>query len=138
VTVFHLLILLIVLGAVAALAAGKVRGGMPEPTSTRPDVALPTEDVTPEDVDAVRFSVGFRGYRMDEVDDVLDRLGADIGARDREIEALRQQVSELSGGPELYQRPTAPMPPETPTAPPDVPSDASPEAPPEAPAPTDT
>ncbi len=27
-----------------------------------------------EDVDAVRFAVAVRGYRMDEVDDVLDRL----------------------------------------------------------------
>ena len=58
------------------------------------------EDLGPvgtDDVDQVRFSVGFRGYRMDEVDDVLDRLGLEIGARDEQIRELREQ---LSGGPE--------------------------------------
>jgi DivIVA domain-containing protein len=100
VTLIHLLIVLAVLAAVAAVAAGKVRGGLPEPTSTRPDVELAGEDLGPvgtDDVDQVRFSVGFRGYRMDEVDDVLDRLGLELGARDEQIRELREQ---LSGGPE--------------------------------------
>ncbi len=97
-TLIHLLIVLAALAGVAAIAAGRVRGGMPEPTSTRPEVELPAEAVGTQDVDALRFSVGFRGYRMDEVDDVLDRLGLELGAREEEIRELREQL--YGGGPE--------------------------------------
>jgi DivIVA domain-containing protein len=106
VTLIHLLIVLAVVAGVAAVAAGKVRGGLPEPTSTRPDVELPEQDVAPQDVDAIRFSVGFRGYRMDEVDEVLDRLGLELGAREEEIRQLREH---LAGGPETLAAPTEPI-----------------------------
>jgi DivIVA domain-containing protein len=102
VTLFHLLIVLLAVGGVAAVAVGKVRGGLPEPTSSRPEVELP-ETVSAEDIDRVRFSVGFRGYRMDEVDEVLDRLSAELGARNEEIRELREH---LYGGAETVAAPT--------------------------------
>jgi DivIVA domain-containing protein len=98
VTFFQVLIVLAVVGGVAAVAAGRVRGGLPAPTSTLPEVDLPADHIGVQDVDAVRFSVGFRGYRMDEVDAVLDRLGLELGAREEEIRELREQLS--GGGPE--------------------------------------
>jgi DivIVA domain-containing protein len=101
VTFFEVLVVLALVAVVAAVAAGRVRGGMPEPTSTLPDVELPQHVVT-EDVDAIRFSVGFRGYRMDEVDAVLDRLGLELGERDEEIRELREQL--YGGGPESLTR----------------------------------
>jgi DivIVA domain-containing protein len=97
VTFFQLLIVLALIAGVVAMAAGKVRGGLPEPTSTRPEVDLPAEDIGTRDVDAIRFSVGFRGYRMDEVDEVLDRLGLELGAREEELRELRERIA---GGPE--------------------------------------
>lgn len=97
-TFFQVLIVLAVVGGVAAVAAGRVRGGLPAPTSTLPEVDLPADHIGVQDVDAVRFSVGFRGYRMDEVDAVLDRLGLELGAREEEIRELREQLS--GGGPE--------------------------------------
>lgn len=97
-TFFEVLVVLALVGVVAALAAGKIRGGLPEPTSTLPDVELPARDIATEDVDAIRFSVGFRGYRMDEVDAVLDRLGLELGAREEEIRELREKL--YGGGPE--------------------------------------
>lgn len=100
-TFFHVVLVLAVVGLVAAVAAGRVRGGLPEPTSTRPDLGLPGERLRPEDVDTVRFSVGLRGYRMDEVDAVLDRLSAELADREREVAELRE---ELRGGPETVQR----------------------------------
>jgi DivIVA domain-containing protein len=108
VTLIHLLIVLAAVAGVAAVAAGKVRGGLPAPTSTRPDVELPGDEpgtVGTEDVDQVRFSVGFRGYRMDEVDDVLDRLGLELGSRDEQIRELRER---LSGGPETVSSSAVP------------------------------
>jgi DivIVA domain-containing protein len=115
VTLIHLLIVLAALGGVAAVAAGKVRGGLPAPTSTRPDVQLPDEGVGPQDVDAIRFSVGFRGYRMDEVDEVLDRLGVELGDREEEIRELRER---LSGGPETVAQPEPAAPAPEPDQPP--------------------
>jgi DivIVA domain-containing protein len=115
VTFIHLLIVLAVIGAVAAVAAGRVRGGLSEPTSTLPDVELPDGPMATEDVDSIRFSVGFRGYRMDEVDAVLDRLGLELGAREEEIRELRE---EIDGGPERLQTPGRHAPVD---APPEVP-----------------
>nr|WP_240897767.1 DivIVA domain-containing protein [Kineococcus vitellinus] len=58
-------------------------------TSTRPFRGLPEGPVRAADVDAVRFSLGLRGYRMDEVDAVLDRLREEIRERDEELAAWR-------------------------------------------------
>ena len=46
------------------------------------------------DVTAARFSLAFRGYRMAEVDDALDRLAAEIAERDFAIERLTGQPFE--------------------------------------------
>jgi DivIVA domain-containing protein len=50
------------------------------------------------DVVDLRLGVAFRGYRMDEVDDALDRLADEIASRDVEIAELRRQ---LAGAPAL-------------------------------------
>ena len=41
----------------------------------------------------MRFSLGLRGYRMDQVDQVLDRLAAELAAKDAQIEELRAQLA---------------------------------------------
>ena len=124
-TSFEVLVLLALVAVVAALAAGRIRGGMPEPTSTLPDVELPAHHIVTEDVDAIRFSVGFRGYRMDEVDAVLDRLGLELGAREEEIRELREHL--YGGGPETVAPPASPAPPAapTPSTPPTPPTNPS-------------
>ena len=44
----------------------------------RPDALVPAEgDITASDLRRVRFSLAFRGYRMSEVDALLDRLAAE-------------------------------------------------------------
>jgi DivIVA domain-containing protein len=40
------------------------------------------------DVDALRFTLALRGYRMDEVDDVIDRLLAELDRKDARIAEL--------------------------------------------------
>ena len=76
--VFAILIVL-ALGAVAVVAAG--RGDpMTEAYDDRPDALVPAEGpLRADDLRRVRFSLAFRGYRMSEVDALLDRL-----ARERE------------------------------------------------------
>ncbi len=67
--------------------------GLVRPVASLPPVLLPTQ-VSARDVDAVRFGLGLRGYRMDQVDEVLDRLAAAITERDEEIVHLRARLAE--------------------------------------------
>jgi DivIVA domain-containing protein len=90
---FFLVFLAIVLvGAALYAGAGIVRGrsigaGFDDPVPNLPPVLLPAE-AKPSDVDALRFALGLRGYRMDQVDQVLDELRNQLEAKDREIERL--------------------------------------------------
>jgi DivIVA domain-containing protein len=87
------LLAILVLGGVAVVAAGRGQG-LTAPEPDRPTLALPPDrPLTRYDVDRVRFSVGLRGYRMDEVDDVLDRLAMDLENRDARISVLEQEVA---------------------------------------------
>ncbi|GAA2198336.1 DivIVA domain-containing protein [Sinomonas flava] len=100
---FFLVFLAIVLAAgLAWFAVGVARGrrpadaavleGLEEPDSSLAPVLLP-EHPRPEDVDRVRFSLAFRGYRMDQVDEVLERLRDRISVQAALIEALTNQVN---------------------------------------------
>lgn len=51
--------------------------GLAEPEPVLPPVLLP-EHPRGADVDAVRLSVGVRGYRCDQVDALLDTLAAEV------------------------------------------------------------
>ena len=90
-----LLAILAVLGGVALVAAGR-GSGLPDAEPDRaPLGVLPPDDVEQRDIERLRFSLAFRGYRMDEVDDVLDRLTAELAARDARISEL--EGTELEG-----------------------------------------
>ncbi len=61
---------------------------MSEPVHTTPATGLP-EDPAAADVDAVRFDTAARGYRMSEVDGVLDGLQATLASQEEELARLR-------------------------------------------------
>ena len=85
--IVFVVVAVVVVFAVAATAVGR-GGGL---DAADPDLVvpwLPDHDITPDDVAAVRFAVAFRGYRMEQVDDVLERLGQELTARDQRIAAL--------------------------------------------------
>ncbi|WP_138442419.1 DivIVA domain-containing protein [Sinomonas susongensis] len=65
--------------------------GLEEPLRGLPPVLLP-ERPSADDVDRIRFSLGLRGYRMDQVDDVLERLRDRIAEQDAEIDRLRRRA----------------------------------------------
>jgi DivIVA domain-containing protein len=69
-------------------------GGFEEPPANLPPVLLP-EHAAPGDVEQVRFSLGLRGYRMDQVDQVLDELRDQLAARDAELDELRIRLAAL-------------------------------------------
>jgi DivIVA domain-containing protein len=89
VTLLLTLLIMAVIGLVAAVAAGRIGGGLDDPASSLPGRGLPPGPFTLEDVDRVRFSPALRGYRMDEVDDVVDRLVDELRRLEDEVAELR-------------------------------------------------
>jgi len=99
---FQFVVVAAVFGGIAWVAAGR-GGGITDAHQDRPDVALPDDrQLGKPDIDAVRFTVGWRGYRMDEVDKVLDRLAAEIDYRDRLIAELTTPAGPSFGAAAAY------------------------------------
>lgn len=95
VTLVLILIALAGIAAVAAVATGRIGGGLDEPTTSRPDQGLPDSPLEPRDVDRLRFSLGLRGYRMQEVDHALERLREELVRRDAELADCGHELREL-------------------------------------------
>lgn len=90
-----------VIGAAAMLISGRWRDGLPEvpPDGERPASLVddvPLGSLTAADVDQVRLEQAPRGYRMDEVDDLVGRLAQEIEARDEEIARLKGEAPPAS------------------------------------------
>jgi DivIVA domain-containing protein len=86
---FFAILIVLALGGIALVAAGR---GAPlsEVYDDRPDASVPAEGpLSADDLRRVRFSLAFRGYRMSEVDALLDRLATE-----------REQAAEQSHGDE--------------------------------------
>src|SRR5688500_4196411 len=84
---FFAVLVVLAMGGVAVVAAGR---GAPlaEVYDDRPDAVVPAEGpLTAADLRRVRCSIALRGYRMSEVDSLLDRL------------ATEREQWEASGGP---------------------------------------
>jgi DivIVA domain-containing protein len=91
--VFAILIVL-ALGGIAVIAAG--RGTPMSPAyDDAPDSLVPQDGpVSAEDLRRIRFPLAFRGYRMAEVDALLERL------------AEEREAAEAEGGRSDARRPT--------------------------------
>ncbi|GAA2971662.1 DivIVA domain-containing protein [Actinokineospora diospyrosa] len=90
-TVLIYLVVMALVAAVVFLLASVVFGRGEELPALPPGASptrLPAADVTGDDVRSLRFQLVLRGYRMTEVDWVLQRLGG-------EIDQLRAKVAEL-------------------------------------------
>lgn len=77
---FFAILIVLALGGVALIAAGR---GAPlaEVYDDRPDATVPEAGpLRAEDLRRVRFSLALRGYRMSEVDALLDRLAKELEA----------------------------------------------------------
>jgi DivIVA domain-containing protein len=94
------LIVVLLIGAVAVVASGRW-GAMAPAYDDRPDLTVPARHpLTADDLARTRFGVGVRGYRMDEVDTLLERVTREIAERDRRIADLERAVSPIIHGPE--------------------------------------
>lgn len=76
--VFFAAVAVLLVVGLGALAVGRVSvDPVPPPATTTPLTGLPAA-FTSGDVLDVRFDTALRGYRMDQVDDVIDALTARI------------------------------------------------------------
>jgi len=89
VIVFFLLIVVLLIGLTAAVVMGRIGGFMAEPTSSQAFSGVsdvlgdPVGSLSAADVGQLHFDQALRGYRMDQVDEVVDALIARV----RELEA---------------------------------------------------
>ncbi|WP_267900337.1 DivIVA domain-containing protein, partial [Kribbella turkmenica] len=96
---FFGLIVVLLIGAVAVVASGRW-GAMSTAYDDRPDLSVPArQTLSATDIESARFGVGLRGYRMDEVDSLLERIAREVAERDRRIADLERAVSPIIDGP---------------------------------------
>lgn len=91
-----------VIAGAALLIAGRWRDGLPEilADAGRPsdlDSEVPVGTLTTSDIEAIRLEQAPRGYRMEDVDVLVERLTREIQARDAEIDRLRDSGRAGSG-----------------------------------------
>jgi DivIVA domain-containing protein len=65
------------LGGVA-IALSILDHGLENEPVDHPDLGVPERPLTAADVPGLRFRVGWRGYRMDDVDAAMDRLAQSL------------------------------------------------------------
>ncbi|MGW0709107.1 DivIVA domain-containing protein [Streptomyces sp. NPDC002643] len=96
---FTFLFLVVALAVVVAAVTLAVVGGgdsaaLPEAAGERLQDPLPADrPVDRADIDALRFPLAVRGYRMTEVDDALNRLAAELAERDARIADLESALA---------------------------------------------
>jgi DivIVA domain-containing protein len=99
---FGILVSALIIFAIFAVAIGH-GGSMTQFKPDWPGRPLPEDrTVRAHDVADAQFSLAFRGYRMAEVDEALDRLAVEIAERD-------EQIQRLTGQPFEYVPPVPPV-----------------------------
>lgn len=104
-TWFFAILLVLAMGGVAVVASGR-GGSLPEEYDDRPDVRVPaTGPLTGDDVRGVRFSLAFRGYRMSEVDALLERLAAQVDDTPRADDGAPGDAPRAADAPDAADAP---------------------------------
>ncbi|WP_082587589.1 DivIVA domain-containing protein [Nocardioides sp. Soil774] len=92
------ILVVLVMGGVAMVASGR-GGSMPPAYDDRPDLVLPEgRPLEAGDLRRVRFGLAVRGYRMSDVDALLDRLATELEDRTGTGPAADGPAPEASSG----------------------------------------
>lgn len=81
--------------AVSALVLRTGAPGVPDPVTTESFEPLPRGMVAPEQLTELQFDQALRGYRMSQVDQVLDQLAEELRDRDAEVARLRAELAAV-------------------------------------------
>ena len=96
-----MILILVILGVLALGATAAVVvlrsgvPGVPDPVTTESFEPPPRGGIDAEQLTDLRFDQAVRGYRMSQVDTVLDRLADELRERDAEIDRLRAELAEV-------------------------------------------
>lgn len=82
---FVLLVAVVLVVLTAAAVLGRVDGSLADTTTSLRHEPLPNTPLTPAHLDELRFDTAMRGYRMSQVDDVIDRLRREISDLDEAL-----------------------------------------------------
>ncbi|MGI3780180.1 MAG: DivIVA domain-containing protein [Janthinobacterium lividum] len=82
----------VALGVAAVVAAGGGGSMAKDPVRDTYATTLPESRFDGATVRSLRFGVALRGYAMDQVDGVLDRLASDLEVRDTRIAELEARL----------------------------------------------
>lgn len=100
---FILFVGIVVICLVAALVLGLISGGVGGRTSSLRHEPLPDTPLTEADLEGLQLDVTARGYRMSQVDGVLDRLRRELREKDEQIAVLRGDVRRAAPEPAAQQ-----------------------------------
>ena len=87
--VFLLLIVVLLIGLTAAAVMGRIGGFMADATSSLAFCGVQAGSLSADDIGQLHFDQALRGYRMDQVDDVIDALSTRLRELETEVALLR-------------------------------------------------
>ena len=90
---FFVLIVVLLIGLTAAAVMGKIGGFLADPTSSQSFSGVPDGALSAEALAHVHFDQALRGYRMNQVDEMIDALVARVRELEAEVAALMDTES---------------------------------------------
>lgn len=102
--IVYVALTVVLVGLVVAVVVQRVGlPGVEPPVTTESFTPLPRGGVDLDAITELRFDPALRGYRMSQVDEVVDRLVDEIRLRDAEIARLRGEDTQRPQPTELNQ-----------------------------------
>jgi DivIVA domain-containing protein len=108
VILFLVLIVLLLVGFTTAAVLGKISGFLADATSSQSFSGVPPGPFSTQDIEELHFDQALRGYRMNQVDEVLDALCARVSELESEIAALSVTSGTVPVAGEMHQPGTEP------------------------------
>ncbi len=85
---FLVLVVILLIGLAIAAVMGKIGGFMADPTSSQSFGGLPEGPLSTDNLAHLHFDQALRGYRMNQVDEVIDALSARVRELESEVASL--------------------------------------------------
>ena len=91
---FQVLIVILLIGLTTAAVLGKISGFMADPTSSQSFGGAPAAPWSADEIAHLHFDQALRGYRMDQVDAVIDAMTVRVHDLESEVGSQRAQCAQ--------------------------------------------
>jgi DivIVA domain-containing protein len=108
VNVFLVLIVIVLIGLTAAAVMGKFGGFMADATSSQSFGGVTAGPLSTDDLAQVHFDQALRGYRMNQVDEVIDACSARLRELESEVAALSAGGAASPGAGDAHEASSEP------------------------------